>query len=665
MLKRVCAITMLCLALSMSGCLFEQVSWSPDGRYVVFTSGSDEETKVLWRWDSETGRTEELVPHQTSGGWFSQSTPIDEKVFGCRYLPSGKKVLLMTEGDDGANIYLMDPNGRNCNLRASDVGPYIDVSKSGEKMYYVSEDSESDSMSLWVANVSDGEKERLISLPDEIGFPKLDPTESRVLLSTEEGKLLLLELDTVTPKELLADDESAFYHPLWVDEETILYLLVKEENNDDLLGDLYFHKLDGTDTRLLCKDAYSVYPFGLSPDGKSAVLTVVKPDSHSDAPAPHQAARVELSSGKLEWLTDTPFGAFSPAISPDGKRLAFLTVPHEEYTMLEVLDIESGLTSFAWRNDEERLWSTAHSLAQAGDSLHALEMWRDLLRRYPDTVFNDSARFRIVETLLEGPNADLHAVLSNWREIEDPNLRGLAATMLFRESDRVAQDPAEDWIRSYGTEASMKEFQFNTDLTRDLRALWLRLGKEKVLIRVDYGHNRDLRGLAFQDTVLLFDNDSPGAGSTEITPLVKWDRAADITVALRHWYVAEEKSQYDVEIFGGEGETVFRYMASGFSAPANPVFDVVHIDDDTNSVIISISRKMLGLHEGRPLSVQVCTLKGGVESFKGLERPRENKTGFDVADAFGKENSAERIDAELEKGEKPIIKGVAATVMVE
>ena len=255
------------------------------------------------------------------------------------------------------------------------------------------------------------------------------------------------------------------------------------------------------------------------------------------------------------------------------------------------------------------------------------------------------------------------------------SLKDQMEKLFWRPADKLATDPPEDWIQRYGTEESEEEFKFNTDLTRDLRGLWVRGGKKRVYIRIDYGSNRDLQGVGFQDTVLLFDHETSAERSrAEITPSVHWEREHERLVLVRHWYERGRNSQYDLEIRDRDGELICRYLASGFAPSGNPVFDLVHtMQGDTNSVVYSISRNMLGLNGPRRVNLQVCTLKGGIESHKELERPRvasvNGRTVCDVADTFGPENTAKRINADLKKNADPaapaIIKGYAATFELE
>ena len=104
------------------------------------------------------------------------------------------------------------------------------------------------------------------------------------------------------------------------------------------------------------------------------------------------------------------------------------------------------------------------------------------------------------------------------------------------------------------------------------------------------------------------------------------------------------------------------------------MFDLVQtIQGNTNSVVYAVSRDVLGLNGLHTVNLQVCTLKGGIELQKELEKPRvasiDGQTVCDVADAFGAENTAERISTDLKNRSDPgapaIVKGCAGTFKLE
>jgi WD40 repeat protein len=71
----------LCGLLTLSGCFFEILSWSPDGRFLV-TPGPKEGT--LSRYDTQSGKTEELVIQRLNDGKGNPCPPRSCPVVICR-----------------------------------------------------------------------------------------------------------------------------------------------------------------------------------------------------------------------------------------------------------------------------------------------------------------------------------------------------------------------------------------------------------------------------------------------------------------------------------------------------------------------------------------------------------------------------------------------------
>ena len=131
-------VGLVIIALAAAGCFFERISWSPDGRYVAF---ADHEGGNLWRWDSQTGRTEEIslsIPREWSG-----AVPVTGKVMACRYLPTGDRLLCLAEtkdGSDDVDLFLRDMASGSCSRVDTDVAPYFDASPDGKRAYYMNTD---------------------------------------------------------------------------------------------------------------------------------------------------------------------------------------------------------------------------------------------------------------------------------------------------------------------------------------------------------------------------------------------------------------------------------------------------------------------------------------------------------------------------------------------
>lgn len=694
----------IALILGMTGCLDELVSWSPDGRYVLFTW--PESDKGLWLWDSETNETKEIEPRlRTGGSWFSpESEALSKDWTGCRYLGTSNKALLISGGDN-PTLYLLDVKSGLCELVESGVEIGTHISPDGKRIYYVKHNGETDQYVL--LEYRNGKKTPVFSMKEEFFSPSISPDGKRVLYSTEHS-LCLYDRDKKTSTILAAHEDRTFYSPKWVGNWSVAYLLWHE--GDDEIASLFHlllsQKADApkAEPYMLLDFVYPMIPFTVTSythevrrameDGTTAqfistqpvvIVSARRPDDTGDSPH-FQATMVSAVTDRVLWQSSVPLAVLSPALSPDGKRLAYLGV-FGEYMGLEVMDLKPGLfelsekqkltgkevfdlsgpRTLAWRNEPERLLSEAVRLEQAGEMELALKALRGIHEEYPDSDERDAAYLFEALWLLEAKPPDLDGVYELMDKADVSYMDHLPINLeekLWCAEDRVAIDPGEDWLQTYGTEASSKEFKYNTDLTRDLRGLWMRASEKYLYLRIDYGTERDLNGLAFQDTLLLFDHDSPQEGSRRISEMAQWDRGAERTVLMRHWYEAGDKSQYDLEIRDGKEEVICRYLASGFAPPENPVFRQVGIaNDKTDSVVYAISRKKLGLEPGMKVAVQVCTFKGGIESLKKLETPRDDpaKAKCDVADAFGEDNTAERIRAEQKTNAPLIIKGSAAT----
>jgi Tol biopolymer transport system component len=651
-----------------AGCIPDRLSWSPDGRYLAFVGPDD---KALWIWDTRTGEAERLT---------GMGRDYKAEILFCRYLPSGNEILFGAGSMEKAALLRLDPRRPNVTHSiADDVSPYYGLSKDGEYIYYFQKGKDNKSNALIEHDLRHDVKKEILNVNSDVG-PMVAPnaTRSRILLGG--GGLFLLDRDKNTSRVLYLEEKTEVWWPAWVNNSQILFA-IHQESNQEPLGMLVSYSLDHGTSRVLCENIYGYLPFSLSPDGKSVALTV--PTSPKGKTG--QVAIVDVATGEKKVLTDEAFisperpdvlvvrGAGFAVFSPDGQQIAYLTPPDldNDAAVVRILNLQTGKRITVWRNDEERLFSIAESLTDSGNIPQALSAYRDLLARFPQARLAEEACYRMMRIYLESPLTDLDRAFEMLKKIKENHaLVEQVAPLFWRGQDRLATDPPEDWIQTYGTDASQKEFGFNSDLTRDLRGLWVRWGKERLYVRIDYGSNRDLTGLTFQDTLLLFDYDSPGNGLRQISPTTEWDRGAEREVLVRHWFEASEKSQYDMGIRDGRGEIVCRFVGSGFAEADNPAFELVHIlQEDSSSVVYSISRRVLDLKDGQKVNMQVCTFKGGIESYKKLERPRvettDGRTVCDVADSFGPENTEERIEADLRTNTDPrapaIIKGCAAT----
>ncbi len=677
-----------CGLLTLSGCFFEILSWSPDGRFLV-TPGPKAGT--LLRYDTQSGKTEELTIQRLAEG---KREVIPASIVSCHYLPDGKGILLLTDkgGKDGGeseeeSLYFYEESQDLATRIDSGVGPYLDVTPDGKNVYYVAKRETDGKENSLVQRYEVGKGSTTVyTTPVEIAFPRIAPDGKNLLFSTEKG-LYLYNQEAQTSRSLVAvTGKKAFYWPTWVDQKTLLYVKLVEGDNKDFVGTLQMLDVETSKTQTLAPDAHAFFPLSLSPDKKTIAFTQMARDAkgeiHDDAPYSAQIALIELASGKeVRRVKRLPI-VCAPAFSPDGKRLAFTNSMEGDDRFVQILDLESDKTTVLWNDEAERLFAKGYESFYGNDPKGALESWNALIAQYPtSTTLCKIAGLGILQIRLDekSPYFDLDAASEAFVQGGNRNFSDSMRSLFWRAEDRLAVDPKDDLIQTYGTSESQKTFGFPTDQARDLRALWVRCGQKRLYVRVDYESERDLDGLKFQDTTLLFNRDGETGGITRISPGAEWDRPAQCQVLLRHWHENGNDSQYDVEIRNERGEARCRFLASGYAPAGNPLIQLVGTSTgDSPSAIWSISLEALGLNEGVPkVNVQACTFKGGIETYWNLEKPRiavkEGQPVCDVADAFGADNTRERIEADLKKaapvlGDTPpepaVIRGAAGSFTV-
>lgn len=647
------AILLLCNGCNLTFPFPQNISWSPDGKTIAFVPPDD---TSLWIWDTRTGEAKRL-------------TGVDrnlEKDVQCpHFLPSGKDIIVCADEDTIYKVNIDSPN--NAALIDKEASSLFNLSLNGDKLYYIREIENENRYVLVEYNVKTEEKRELLILGEETAFPVPEQTGRRIVFSSELG-LILFDRDKGTTQSLFSQEKNIALWPNWVNDSTLVFALMNESDGDkvEMTSDLVLLSLDDKTTRGLCSDVHPFFPISLDPDHRFIYMTVLNREKN-----PPQAARYDLEKGSLEILTDETFGAANAVLSPDGKSLACMINPDSPKPGVSIMNLETRKRIIVWRDEEERLFSSAESFYESGNSLLALSSYQDLVARFPEGDLQKIAHYRMMQLYLTPNLYDLDKAFDMLHNVgTTSDIVQHASPLLWNQNHFIASDPPEDWIQTYSTNTSNEEFKYNTDLTRDLKGLWINQGKERLYIRIDYGSNKDISGIALQDTMILLDYGNPESGYRKITETTEWDRGAESRILIRHWYQASEKSQYDLEILDGKGDVASRFLVSGFAPPNNPLFEMVYVlEDETNSVVYSISKEVLDLKKPRKVNIQVCTFKGGVESHRKLEKERviseDGKPVCDVADAFGAENTIARIqrDAQEKAGDSApfVIKGAAGS----
>jgi len=410
---------------AFTGCFFEKIAWSPDGRSVFYADYSDK--SKLWLWDSQTRETRR-APLRRRG---ADGEPVEFQatVGSCRYLPSGKQVLLSISTGEDPNknsLHLLDTETELCDHVASDTLPCFDVSSDGKRILYTKKGGE-DSQSVLQEYTQEHGERTLLSCKGETFFFSMDPTGKKVVYCPEKQGLCLLDTDKETTRCLLAGENRVIYWPRWVDERTVVFIHRLDDKKPDNVGELQAFSMDGKTTRTLCKNVNCIYsPISFNPDRKFVVVTSPRMNAgeefDAERPKIWQVASVNVRTGESTWLTDYPFGALFPAFSPDGRRVAYLSGATDG-GILNVLNVELKRTTFTWRDEEERLFANAESLFEAGDTDTALARWGQVARTSLSSQLASAAKYRMAVAYLEKAKENVDAAYKARDEIEDDKLR--------------------------------------------------------------------------------------------------------------------------------------------------------------------------------------------------------------------------------------------------
>lgn len=629
----------LLLVFALSACVTDPASWSPDGRYLAYIGGNDQRLELL---DTLTQEHRTLT---------------DAGIIQCRFLANGQEIVYAVETNNKADFYTVNIQSGQSDVLVQQVSYYFDVSDDGRFFYFLKE-NESNGTDLWQRDLSTREDSRLFGKDgEEIQCVDADSTGNRFLLTVDENQIVFWEKGQNDYQLLKKKEEGGLFFPQWLDTKRYFYFEVEKDKEN---GNLMLASLDESNPTKLIENAFIWDLPSLSRDKKSVFVTQTNEQKNS------KLVQVNLENGESKTIVSDLEGSNWAVPDPHGDRIALFS-GDGDLSQVHIYDIKSEKNHRVWRDADERLMAISESLQQSGDNPLAISTARDLIEQYPNSHLVNLAWFRIMQMYLIPPNVDIDKAFDAWNRM--PRNSDLANAVFWNEADRSASDPAEDWITQYCTSEAREKFEMNTDLTRDLLGFSVKWSDKRVFFKIDYNSNRDLSGMTFGDTVILLDFDSPNEGNRKIGDLCEWERGAERTIVLRHWYQNGRESQYNAAVLNSQGENVTQFVASGFAPPNLPHFNVIELqNDDKGSIVLSINKDTLDLQDHKIVNIQVCTLKGGIESFEGKERPLspliDGKPVCDVADAFGEDNTAERILNDAKAGNPAVIRGYATKIEV-
>ena len=647
----------ICIIFTMSGCIAERFAWSPDGKKLAFIGTDDQK---LWLWDSNTKKAVRIE---------------DKEVSACRFLSNDYLLYGIKTDKDGQVIDLIRYNMKNGETAeiAMDTCLQFAIADTG-LVYTIQKNDTQNFCDLWEREPLQNTAKIVYSSTEEFSYVNTSPSGKRIVINNSDKSTTFLEYAGGSFKPFSTSPENMVW-PVWIDEEN-LTAVTGDNNNDE--GTLVTFSLKDMKPEFLAEHVFLWDIPSLMPDRKSVIFTEKSGDDC-------RLARVDLTSRKKEYLTEDPIGSCFAVPSFDGKKIAYLKpgLADDKIYIGYVMDTVTHKSEMLWHNDEERYLNMSEILFENGYNTLAQSLNEDLFKHFPQTTYERYVQFQMMQIQLAFPEPNLDRAFEAFQQVG--NLKNKANRLLWPEKFQIASDPADDVITRFATKDSKKKFEYDTDSTRDLLGLSAQWSKDTLFLKIDYNSSKDLSGLVFQDTYILFDLNSPNDGYRQITSKTAWDRGAERVVIFRHWFSQERNSQYDVTLLNEKGESIARMNAAGFALPSSSFLKVLgeiqyQSDSPENSgkektadvknlqekgsLIISIPRDILGLAGNQKVTIQVCTSKGGIESFEGKERqiPSLNKEECDISDAFGAENTKARIERDYTASGKFIIKEFAAVL---
>jgi dipeptidyl aminopeptidase/acylaminoacyl peptidase len=262
-------------------------AWSPDGRQIVFTSDLAGRTN-LWKVSS-------------TGGWPMQLTQSDDRQYGATWSPDGKWIVYQQDvaGNELWDLYAIPADG----------GQAINLTRTPQ----VREES-----------------------------PRWSHDGRTIALSykTKEGSqydLALLDWQTRAVRKLTDEHEAGFNWSLvaWSSDDKTIFA----NRVNPLFTDADVYRIDVATGKMenLTPHKGTIRYLGssLSPDDRQILLS-------SDAEGGAlNVALLEIGTGKVSWVTDTRWEAYSGSFSPDGRSFSYI-VNEDGVTDAFLVDRPSG-----------------------------------------------------------------------------------------------------------------------------------------------------------------------------------------------------------------------------------------------------------------------------------------------------------------------------------
>lgn len=179
-------------------------SWSPDGRWITFTSDRDttedleEPNWEIYIMSTDGSNIRRLTFNNAHDGWPS-------------WTPDGEHIVFYSERDGDADIYIMDANGENVRpliQRPDSFDTHPTVSPDGTKIVFSSQNPDTRQGEIYIANIDGTDVTRLTSTAANNYVPTFSPDGSKIVfVSTRDGndEIYVMNIDGSDPERLTTD----------------------------------------------------------------------------------------------------------------------------------------------------------------------------------------------------------------------------------------------------------------------------------------------------------------------------------------------------------------------------------------------------------------------------------------------------------------------------
>lgn len=349
-------------------------SFSPDGRYVLFVSDRDGNIEIykLDRSDGSIVRLTDSPGHDSYPHFSPDGTQIvfnsdREKENADIYVmsPDGSNVKKVTDrpsndfvssypwSADGTRLLILSDQGGADNVHQIHFEPFTpkplagpkeaarfpDVSKNGEKLIYVAED-EPGNASIRIYDLKSGRDAKVADLRKGGGSPKWSPDGERFVFADTVGdntEIIISSTDG-TERVNITNDPARDQAPVWSPDGEFVYFS-SNRGSDRQRFSIWRVRPDGSDLSIVHAGSGSSVEPHIAPSGE----ILFADDSVGGRIGNFEIFKLSTPNSSISRLTDRKLYDFAPAVSPDGRKIAFVSNADGNFEIYVMNSDGSGL----------------------------------------------------------------------------------------------------------------------------------------------------------------------------------------------------------------------------------------------------------------------------------------------------------------------------------